>query len=353
MIVADLMRSVAMTVKPLKLPRLLAAASVFVLAGAGLAAAEPFRLVITDLEPPLVPNSVVDIAAAGGYFDRAGVEVEIIRVQQTPMAVAALQAGEGDMANVATETLVQMVAQGTDNLRAVTSPNKALPYLIAGREGMTLETLKGQSFGIGRIGSLDHMLSTKVLADHGVDPAGLEMTVLGQPNIRAQALAAGQVGASTMSIGTYLALPGHEKLPVLVSLDDYYKAAPVVSKVNAVRLETLENRGPEVEAVIEALTLAARDMAVDKDAWPKAMAKLRPDVEPAVLATLGEAFLTSWSVNGGLQKDELTYTQEWLYQDGEFASLPAIALESWVDFGPADKVLAKIGAVETGDRVSR
>lgn len=317
------------------------------------ASAEPFRLIITDLEPPLVPNSVVDIAKAGGYFERAGVDVEIIRVQQTPMALAALQSGEGEMANVATESLVQLVAQGGKDLRAVTSPNKALPYLIAGKEGMTLGALKGQSFGIGRVGSLDQTLSTKVLADKGVDVTSLEMVALGQPNIRAQALAAGQVAATTMSIGSYLALPEHEKLPVLVTVEDYYAAAPVVSKVNAVKTATLEKRGAEVEAVIEALTLAARDLAKDDAAWPKAIAPLRPDVDPATLDVLGKAFLTSWSVNGGLQKDELTYTQDWLYQGEDFKDLPKVTIEDWTDFGPADKVLAKIGAVEGADKVSR
>ena len=59
------------------------------------ATAEPFRLIVSDLETPLVPNSVMDLALANGYFDRAGVEVELVRVQQTPMAMAALQAGEG------------------------------------------------------------------------------------------------------------------------------------------------------------------------------------------------------------------------------------------------------------------
>lgn len=317
------------------------------------AMAEPFRLIITDMEPPLVPNSVVDIALAGGYFERAGVEVELVRVQQTPMALAALQAGEGEMANIATENLVQMAAKGGSNLRAVMSPNKALPYLIAGKEGQTLEALNGQSFGIGRVGSLDHTLSTKVLSDAGIKVDSLEMVGLGQPNIRAQALAAGQVAATTMSIGAYLALPEHEKLPVLVSVEDYYKAAPVVSKVNAVTTETLEKRGTEVEAVIEALTLAARDMAKDAKAWPEAMAALRSDVKPETLATLGEAFLTSWSVNGGVQLDELKFTQDWLYQSEDFKGLPAVEVSAWADFGPADKVLAKIGTVEGADKVSR
>ena len=39
------------------------------------ALAEPFRLIVSDLETPLVPNSVMDLALANGYFDRAGVEL--------------------------------------------------------------------------------------------------------------------------------------------------------------------------------------------------------------------------------------------------------------------------------------
>ena len=321
---------------------------------AGTASAEPFRLIVTDMEPPLVPNSVVDIALAEGYFARAGVEVEIIRVQQTPMAMAALQSGEGEMANVATEGLVQLAAQeGGRTLRAVTSPNKALPYLIAGKKDLTIEGLKGQPFGIGRIGSLDHTLLGKVLASKGLSEADVELVALGQPNARAQALLAGQIAATTMSVGSLLALPNPQDLSVLVTVDDYYAAAPVVSKVNAVTQDTLEKRGSEVEAVIEALTLAARDMAAEKSAWAKAMAKLRPDVAPETLEALSEAYQNSWSVNGGVQAQELAETAAWLYEGEDFKGLAKVELSAWVDFTPADHVLAKIGTSDKGDKVSR
>ncbi len=74
------------------------------LAFAAPAAAEPFRLIVTDLAAPLVPNSVMDLAVQLGYFEREGVEVELVRVQQTPSALAALQAGEGEMANIAVDS---------------------------------------------------------------------------------------------------------------------------------------------------------------------------------------------------------------------------------------------------------
>ncbi|MGU3576073.1 ABC transporter substrate-binding protein [Brucellaceae bacterium C25G] len=331
------------------------ALAVISVAGYGAQAlAEPFRMIITDMETPLVPNSVVDLALKGGYFERAGVDVELIRVQQTPMALAALQSNEGDMANIATEALVQLVARGTTNLRAVTSPNKALPYLIAAKEGVTsIDDINGKSFGIGRIGSLDHSLSSKVLASKGIDTEKLSWVALGQPNIRAQALKAGQIDATTMSIGALLALPGHETLPVLVNVDDYFAAAPVTSKVNAVTVDTLEKRGDDIEKVIEALTLAARDFAEKPENWASAMKEARSDVKPESLDELAKAFANSWSVNGGIQKSELAFTQDWLYQTEEFEGLRPVALEEWVDFGPADAVLKKIGVYDGLDEVSR
>jgi NitT/TauT family transport system substrate-binding protein len=318
------------------------------------AAAAPFRLIVTDLETPLVPNSVMDLALQGGYFERAGVDVELVRVQQTPMAMVALQAGEGDMANVAVDSLLQIIAQGATDLRAVTSPNKSLPYLIATQTGIaTPADLAGKRFGVGRIGSLDHSLSMKVLADSGVDTGKIEILTLGQPNVRAQALLAGQVDATTMSIGTYTALPDHESINILVGVDAYYKAAPVVSKVNAVSTKTLQTRGPEVQAVIEALTLASRDFASKPATWVEAMAKARPDIARADLETLGKAFAGSWSVNGGLEKSELEYTADWIYQGEDFTALPKITLDQWVDFAPLDAVLAKIGQDTGMDAVSR
>ncbi|ULB10063.1 ABC transporter substrate-binding protein [Cereibacter azotoformans] len=310
------------------------------------AAAEPFRLIISDLETPLVPNSVVDLALTNGYFERAGVEVELVRVQQTPMAMAALQAGEGEMANVSTDALLQMVARGTSDLRAVMSPNKSLPFLIAARPDITDPAqLEGRSFGIGRLGSLDHSLSAKVLAAKGVDMDRMDLVPLGQPAVRAQALLAGQVDATTMSIGTWTAMPDRDSVSILVGMDDYFAAAPVTTKVNVVTTEVLESRRAEVEAVIEALVLASRDFQ-DPDLWVERMVVARPDVAREDLMVLAEAYRNSWSVDGGLTREELKVTTEWMYGTEDFQGLRPVGLEEWTDFGPLETVLRKLGPAE-------
>ncbi len=341
---------------PTKLTRLLAP---LVILGAVSASAmaqsdAPFRLIVTHLEPPLVPNSVMDLAETLGYFDQEGVDVELVRVQQTPSALAALQAGEGEMANIGVDALLQAIAAGASDLRAVTSPNKALPFLIAAKDEVgAVADLAGASFGVGRIGSLDHSLSTLVLDSMGADIAQSQIVTLGQPNVRAQALVAGQIDATTMSIGTWLSLPDTTGLHVLVDQEAYFAAAPLVNKVNAVPGNVLAERPDDVAAVIRALIRISRDVAADPQLWVDAMAEALPDAEPAVLKALVASFATSWSVNGGMSADELAYTADWLYGTEDFAAATPLALEDWVSFAPADAALSTLGTAEGMDPADR
>lgn len=324
------------------------------LMSASMVAAEPFRLILTHLEPPLVPNSVMDLALELGYFEREGVEVELVRVQQTPSALASIMAGEGEMANVSVDGVLQLVAQGTDSLIAVTSPNKSLPFLIASKSEIdTPADLAGRSFGVGRIGSLDHSLSSKVLASEGVEMDSLEVLTLGQPAVRAQALAAGQVDATTMSIGVWLSIPEKDGLSVLIPQGAYYDAAPVVNKVNVVSADVLSNRRDEVVAVVRALVKISRDFAADPSAWADAMASYSGNLTAEDMLMLAESFDGSWSINGGVSQQELQYTQEWLYQTEDFQNLDPVELSDWVDFSVADDVLAELGIAPGADQPSR
>lgn len=318
------------------------------------AMAEPFRLIVTHLEPPLVPNSVMDLALEQGYFEAEGVEVELVRVQQTPSAISAILAGEGEMANVSVDAVLQLHTQGETRLRAVTSPNKSLPFLIAARDPIaSVADLAGKSFGVGRIGSLDHSLSTTVLESEGTPIDAMQVVTLGQPSVRAQALAAGQVDATTMSIGTWLAIPDKAGLSVIVPQDRYYAAAPVVNKVNVVTQDVLETRREDVEAVVRALVRISRDYAADPSAWARAMAPWSGGLDEAALTELAGTFQDGWSVNGGLNRDELAFTQDWIWQTEDFAGAAPVPMEDWVDFSVADAVLETLGTVEGGDQPAR
>lgn len=331
-----------------------ATATVALMAAMSLANAAPFRLILTHLEPPLVPNSVMDFALELGYFEREGVEVELVRVQQTPSAIAALQANEGEMANIGVDALLQLAAQGVDDLIAVASPNKSLPFLIAARADIaTPADLAGHSFGVGRVGSLDHSLSMKVLESAGLNTDTLDILTLGQPNVRAQALAAGQVDSTTVSIGVWLALPDKDGYHVLVDQEQYYLAAPVVNKVNVVPQAVLDTRRDEVLGVLRALVNISRDFAADPSLWADAMEPVATNIDRATLEDLARSFDGSWSVNGGMSAAELAFTQDWLYSTEDFAGVAPVALDQWVDFSVMDEVLADLGIDDSADTPDR
>jgi NitT/TauT family transport system substrate-binding protein len=328
-----------------------AALSVALLPMATAATAEPFRLITTDLNAQLVPNSVMDLALQLGYFEREGVEVELVRVQQTPSAVAALQAGEGEMANISVDAALQLIARDQLQLKAVVSPNKSLPFLIAAKSDIAAPAdLQGRSFGVGRIGSLDHSLSSAVLASKGVDTGTVDFVNIGQPNVRAQALAAGQIDATTMSIGVWMSLEDTTGLEVLVSPDDYYAAAPVVNKVNVVPDAVLAARREDVAAVVRAIVKASRDFSNDPELWVEAMVVARPDVDRQTLEALADSFVASWSVNGGLNRDELQATVDWTYMGEDFQGLRPVTLDEWTDLSIIEEVLASEGIAPVYDQ---
>lgn len=316
-------------------------------------AAEPFRIIVTSTEVPLVPNSVLHLALSEGYFERAGVEVELVPAAQTPMAITAVLTGGGEMANISVEALLGLYARGDKSLVAVGSTDKAIPYIIAAREGVTFESLNNGTFGVGRENSLDYTLSRLVLQSRGTRIDQMTYLPLGDPAVRAQALQQGRVDATTMSIGVFLAMPERAGLEILVDAAEFYRAAPVLTKVNVVSTDVLDRRGDEVDAVLEALTLAARDFAADPQLWVDAMSRARPDVTPDTLAELSKLYAGSWTVNGGLQLSDINYTQTWFEESGALGADVQIPAGFWTRFEPMDRVLKKIGVSEAGDPVTR
>ena len=315
---------------------------------------DTFRLIVTHTAPPLVPNSVMDLAEQLRFYVDHGLKLEIIRVQQTPSAVAALRAGRGDMANISVSTALQLVARDQMKLKAVVSPNKSIPFLIASTNAIqTVGDLAGSIFGVGRIGSLDYSLSQLVLSKMGMDPDKLKMVAIGQPRTRAQALLGGRVEATTMSIGVWTSLKDHANLRILVPQIDYFKAAPVLSKVNVVRESTLKERRGKVGAFVQAIIVASRKFASNPSLWAEAMAKARPDVPRVRLNKLAKAYSKSWSVNGGLNFKQIAYTVERQYKRKDFKGLRPIKPEEWVDTSLIDAILKEIGVIKGMDETGR
>lgn len=316
--------------------------------------AEPFKLIVTETETPLVPNSVADLAIGLGYYKRAGVDVELVRVQQTPSAVAALRSGSGDMANIATDTALQLVGRDQMKLEGVVSPDKALPFLIAAKKSIaTPKDLNGKIFGVARVGSADYTLSRVVLAKLGVDIDSLQYLSIGQPAVRARSLATGRIDATSISIGVWLAMPDKSAVQAMVDQEKYHELAPFVSKLNVVTADVAKSKAQQIAGVVRGIIMASRDFAKDPSQWVKAMEKARPDVKPDDLEKLGEAYRKEWSVNGGLNLQAVKFTTDTAYGSPDFKDLRRVEPKEWIDTSFVDAVLKDVGTDPAMDPTGR
>lgn len=307
----------------------------------GGAAAEPFRIIVPEPETPLVPNSVIDLALQLGYYQREGVDVQLVRVRATPAAVAALRSGQGDMANIGTDIALQLIARGQMDLKGVISPERALPFLIAAKKTITApKQLEGAAFGVSQVGSVDYVQTRLVLAKLGVDNDKLRYLALGQPNVRAQALVAGQIDATALSVGTWLTLPSKDGLAVLVDQPSFFAAAPLITKLNVVSAATAKSRAKEVQGVVRAIVAASRAFAADPKSWVDAMVVARPDIKREQLEQLAQAYRSAWSVDGGLDPADLALTTDTLYRSEDFKDVPRrVKPEEWIDRSFLDAAL--------------
>jgi NitT/TauT family transport system substrate-binding protein len=314
-------------------------------------AADPFRLIITETEIPLVPNSVEWLALSLGYFARAGVNVELVKVGQTPSAVAALRSGGGEMANIGTDTALQLIGRNQMSLRGVVSPDKSLPFVIAAKRSLTkVRDLTGKTFGVARIGSVDYDMTRVVLSKLGVNPDGVQYLAVGQPNVRAQSLLAGQIDATAISIGTYTVLPDKSTIKMLVDQATFYKNAPFVSKLNVITEEVAKNRSKDVAAVVRGLITASRDFAAHPKIWIDAMSAARPEISREQFTMLAAAYAHNWSVNGGLNLAALKFTTDTLYHGPEFKDLRLVEPKDWIDLSYVNATLRAAGVDRGGDQ---
>ena len=203
-----------------------AALGVAMVAVAGAASAQDkMRVIITEPATPLVPNSVMTVAKSAGYYAKVGLDVELIRVQSTPLALTALFAKQGDMANVSVDAAIGAVARGQLVGKAVTSPDKAIPFMIVSKASISsVKDLAGKTFGVSRIGSVDHTQSMAVLRTLGLDVDKLELVAIGDPAARATTIQAGRVDATSFSISVWSDLKSKAdtgSIKVMVSQADY------------------------------------------------------------------------------------------------------------------------------------
>ena len=316
----------------------------------------PLKLKVADgVNPPVaLPQSILTLAVQQGFFQKEGLDVEIDDVIGTPAIIAAMRAGDVDVGIINSSDVIKLQAQKTLEMRVIGSPNGRNFWMIISRDSIgALGDLRGKAYAISRVGSEDHSLALTVLMAKGVDPSEINFLALGVPTIRVQALAANQIAATTTTVGTWVTIQNQPGLKVLVSPDDFWNTAPLMSNVSTVTVGVARDKSEALRRYTRAMIQAARYYAQHKDEWVRDFGKIRSDIQPTDLARLWDQFPSAWAVNGQLNLSTLQKTSDYLYATGDFKDVPHIELKEWVDTQFVDGALAQLGVFTGTDDPGR
>jgi NitT/TauT family transport system substrate-binding protein len=312
------------------------------------------RLGLGSAPAPPLPNSVLWLAKDLGFYAREGLDVELNEFQGTPLAIAAMISGDVDIANVSTSEVIRLTANKGQPMKAIHSPDARLYFLIAAREEFkSVASLQGRTFAVSRLGSVDHTLSTIALKALGLNPASLTVVAMGVPSTRAQALVAGRVDATSLSVGTWITIQKDPNVRILVDHNTYFENTTVVEKVNAVTAKVMAEKPEPLRRFTGAILKASRHFAENQEAWVAAITKRRPDVDRQDAANLWTGFKSAWAVNGLMNLETYKKSADFFYQSGILDKVPRIEVAEWADPRFVDGVLREIGVHANADPIGR
>lgn len=183
-----------------------------------------------------------------------------------------------------------------------------------------------------------------MLSVNGIDPSEVNFIAVGAPNLRAQALIAGQTDATTVQISTFVTLRNKPGLKVLAEMDTIRAVVPNSATLNVVTPRTLAAKPDELQRFTTAVMKTARLFENNKQAWVDAMSARRPDLATSDLDYLWGEFPNAWGVNGFLNLRELQRQEDFAYQTTpDLASLSHLALTDWLDTRFVDAELKALG----------
>jgi NitT/TauT family transport system substrate-binding protein len=312
------------------------------------------RLGVGLTPAPALPEATIWLAKDAGFYQKEGLNVEVVEVQAQTSIVDAMRSGDLDVGNVGPDIVIRLTAQKTLPMVAIHSPDARSHFVIVSKDTLnSVADLKGKSFAVASQGSFDQTESQKVMRASGIDPESVQYVVLGAPAARLSALAAGRIDATTTSIGTWVTIQSQKGIKLLVDESAYFKADPAVNKVNAVTVKVLKQKQQELTRFNAAIIKASRAFAANKQAWVSAMKTRRPDIADGDLNNLWDQFKGAWAVNGQINLDVYQKTADQVYATADFKDVPKIGAKDWTDTSFVDAFLKQNGVDPSSDDPGR
>jgi NitT/TauT family transport system substrate-binding protein len=139
-------------------------------------------------------------AKEAGYYEKNGLNVEVISIPGSSLALQAMLSGELPVIQAGGAGPIQTALAGADTV-VIASIAKRFSWWIFSQPNIArIEDLKGKIFGVTRFGTQSDLASRLALRRYGIDPEhDVTMVQTGGPAETVSAMAAGKVHAAAIT----------------------------------------------------------------------------------------------------------------------------------------------------------
>jgi NitT/TauT family transport system substrate-binding protein len=140
------------------------------------------------------------LAKEGNYYEKNGLNVEVISIPGSSLALQAMLSGELPIIQAGGAGPIQAALSGTDTVIVATIAKKFNWWIFAQPNINRIEDLRGKIFGTTRFGTQSDLASRIALRRAGIDPErDITMVQTGGPSETISAMVAGKVHAAAIT----------------------------------------------------------------------------------------------------------------------------------------------------------
>jgi ABC-type nitrate/sulfonate/bicarbonate transport system substrate-binding protein len=140
------------------------------------------------------------LAKEGNYYEKNGLNVEVISIPGSSLALQAMLSGELPIIQAGGAGPIQASLSGTDTVIIATIAKKFSWWIFSQPTINRMEDLRGKIFGTTRFGTQSDLASRIALRRYGIDPErDITMVQTGGPAETIAAIAAGKIHAAAVS----------------------------------------------------------------------------------------------------------------------------------------------------------
>ena len=239
----------------------------------------------TKVSFPYTPISAASlpwwIAKEARYYEKHGLDVDMIYVGASPVIIQAMLGGQAGVGAGGGPPLVTNVLQGGDIVQVATTVPNAIQSLIVKSEIRTPADLTGKKVGISRLGAIPHYTLQAIVKLYNVQ--GINIVQTGTTTQAITSLSQGLVdGIITSAPFTFrLMKDGYREL---VSPKDFKKAGVELLIQGLVARKSFAAKNREVViGMIKATMEGVRQMFVNEKQTKSVLAKYTRQTDPDIL----------------------------------------------------------------------